>query len=376
MKKQIYVGLALLALSSCAKTEHSEASSECQTITGYDNPIKSNGEGLNVEIAKTVKLETTEDNLLNGLVKVVVAQDSIIVLTDGNTVQSYNMDGHFRCKYGSKGNGAGDYVNMSGFYVNDKDEVVIIDNFRGSLMRFDIDGNFVADIDIEKPILNVVRDGLAIDNTKVLFNEYITESDNPLYALYDIADGKVVNEIGSPLRTSGVRESIGRNPMFRFGDEAHVLMPLSQFIYNSKGDSLYKFETGKKVLTAQQLGEIKDYGFMTLAGIYFNGDFVGFTDIYETSTHIFCMLSNLEYAIVDKSALTCQRYQYTSERKVPADDINPLVNIVGAHEDFIIGNLFYESMMVQDEVTEALMERWDCQTSEDANPVLIFYTVK
>ncbi|MDE6368031.1 MAG: 6-bladed beta-propeller, partial [Muribaculaceae bacterium] len=319
MKKLIYVWLALLALVSCTNSGQGDVVADCKIITGYDNPIKPNAEGLDVEIARTIKLETTEDNLLSGLAKVVIVQDSIIILTDQNSVQSYSFDGHFRCKYGSKGNGAGDYVNMSGFYVNDDDEVVIIDNFRGALLRYDLNGNFIGKIDVEKPILNVVCGGMAVDKTKVLFNEYITENGNSLFALYDINDGKVIDELNSPLRTGGVREGIGKNPMCRYKDEFHVLMPLSQYILNSYGDSVYKFEAEKEVLTAEQLGEIKDYGFMTFAQLYYKGDFVGFTDIYETSTHIFCMTSNIEYAIVDKSALTCQVYNYTSDRKIPED---------------------------------------------------------
>lgn len=377
MKQILISTIILLSLASCAKHQNGagDGTNGCADITGYDNPVKSNGDGLNAKIAKTVKLETTEDNLLNGLSKVVVVRDSIIVLSDQESVQSYGSDGHFRCKYGSKGNGAGDYINLSGFYVNDNDEIVIIDSYRSCLLRYDLDGNFVGKDDVTRPILECARAGVGMKDGKVFINEYISQSDNPLYIVYDTATGKVTDEMTCLLRTSGVRYPIGKSPMCEFDGHVLALMPLSQYIYSCDGRQVYRFVTEKAVVTDQQMAEMKDYSFMTFADIYSKGMFPGFSDIFETDTHIFCMNSNLAYTVVDKKSLTCQNYKYTSGSEVPAENINPLVNIVGCSGKYLIGNLFYESMMSRSELNEELMKRWDCQTSEDDNPVLVFYEI-
>lgn len=369
--------ICICMLYSCVNTnsKHDSVEINALTIEGYDNPIKNNAEDLDVEIYKTIKLQTSEDNLLRNLTKVLIVNDSIVIVSDFNCVQGYSLDGDFICNYGTKGNGAGDYINLGGFFVNHNNEVVIIDNYRSTLLKYNLNGSFVGKIDIEKPTLQTVRDGLQVDNDIILFNEYITANDNPLYISYDIKKNEIIDEIPLPVHSDGIRYTIGQNPMTKYNDRILLLNLLSPYLYDWKGNALFKFATKRKVLTKEYLEKISDYSFDTFADLYAKGIFMGFTDIYETSKYILCMCSNLEYILVDKQTLTCQKYDYTLNNTLPPININPIINIVGCYDDYYIGNLSYQSIMQNNKLTEALMKRWNCETSQDANPVLIFFQI-
>ncbi len=374
MKNQVrsFAIILLLLLSCSCRHDNHDGLSDVKVIAGYDNEPKANGDGLGAEIVRTVKLETTADNLLRTVNKVAVVEDSIIVVADNAIVQSYGMDGHYRCQFGSKGNGGDEYITMSGFYVNDNDEVIIIDSYRNALMRYDINGNYVGKDELDHAVLNNVRNGVAYNNSSVFLSKELTTLDAPAYVVYDIESSAVLSEIPSPLQSADVPYLIGQNPMCRRDGHILALLPFSQYIYDCDGSQVYKFETDKALATEQQLQGVTNMGLSF--EMYSNGGFTGFTDIFETDSHLFCMFLNAEYTVVDKEQLVCQRYSYTSGLKL-TDGINPLVNIVGCHGDQIIGNLFYNSMYVRSEIIEELMKRWNCETDDNANPVLIFYRI-
>lgn len=377
MKKVILIGLTACLITGCTgkKEVNGDDGTSYKVVTGYDQDERENGEGLNASVVRTVRLETTDANLLESLNKVVIASDSIIVLSDGNVVQSYGMDGHFRCQYGSKGEAGNEYITLSGFYVNDNDEVVVVDSYRNCLLRYNLDGSFVGKINAESPTLSLFYNALPVDGSSILMANYISHKDNPLYVNYNINDSTATPIFSSSLRTNGAREYIGHNPMSRCEDQLHLLMPFSQYIYDQNGNEAYKIETEKHVLDSEELAAITNYDVFAVYDQYMKGNFCGFSDIFETSSHIVCCFISLSYTVIDKSTLKCNTYKYTSSNNMPGENITPLVNLVGSHGDCLIGYLF-DTFTVKSELIETLMERWNCEVGEDDNPVIVFYQIK
>lgn len=377
MKKLMTIGMVACLMMGCTgkKDATGDENQGCKIVTGYDNEELANGEGLKASVARTVKLETTDDNLISMLNKVVIACDSIIVLTDGSVVQSYGMDGHYRCQYGSKGQGGEEYITLSGFFVNDDNEVVLVDSYRSCMLRYSIDGDFIGKTDVEQPTLKLVNNAMQIDESSLLLCNGISNESNPLYANYNFSDGKAAPILSSPLRTNGIRVHVGKNPISRSKGQIHMLMPFSQYIYDQAGNQVYKIETEKHVLDQEELAAITNYDMMAIVEQKMKGNFCGFSDIFETPTHIICCFSNLSYTVIDKSSLSCQRYGYAASSDLPGDNITPLVNLVGSHGDYVIGNLTLNTLLAPQELTEYLMKRWNCETDDDANPVIVFYKI-
>ncbi|MDR2410063.1 MAG: 6-bladed beta-propeller [Bacteroidales bacterium] len=95
---------------------------------------------------RLVILETT-DNCLIGEIRKVVLADSLIFIHDpyiANKLFLYNNKGKFIRQIGAYGQGPGEYIQVSDFYYDkNTGEILLYDQFKSTIMYFDIDGKHI-----------------------------------------------------------------------------------------------------------------------------------------------------------------------------------------------------------------------------------------
>jgi len=89
-------------------------------------------------------LETTEDNLIQEIQKVVFTENFIFV-ADENGLYQFNDRGGFIRQIGSLGRGPGEHSTIMNFAVNEKADIVIVQGTY-SIVEYDLEGNYVKNI--------------------------------------------------------------------------------------------------------------------------------------------------------------------------------------------------------------------------------------
>jgi hypothetical protein len=91
-----------------------------------------------------IKLETTENNFI-GDVSQLLFTDSLLIVVDNrhaNAIYVFDMTGKFKCTAGRKGNGPGEYVEISYACLNpQKNRIVVLDRAQQRIIHYSLTGN-------------------------------------------------------------------------------------------------------------------------------------------------------------------------------------------------------------------------------------------
>lgn len=96
-----------------------------------------------------IKLETTDDNILGPITQILFT-DSLLIVVDGesaHTVQVYDLTGKFMYTIGRKGNGPGEYVEVSNVcLVPHKNQIAVLDRAQNRIIYYALDntGTYVS----------------------------------------------------------------------------------------------------------------------------------------------------------------------------------------------------------------------------------------
>lgn len=101
---------------------------------------------------KSIILETNEKSLIGNIGQIYIDDDHIIIFDDSKNlnVLVFNSDGTFSHKIGELGRGAGEYISISDFTVDDKrDEVYLLDSEDAKVKKYNLStGKFINSIPI------------------------------------------------------------------------------------------------------------------------------------------------------------------------------------------------------------------------------------
>lgn len=185
-----------LLLFSCKGTEVGIGS-----VTGFDLPEKENGEGIEGVKYKLVPLEQKEGYVLSSPRKLIMA-DSIVYILDSRQLVSYTVDGKFRCKIGQNGHGRNEYITLTTFYVDDDKNVVLLDSYKNSLIKFNKDGKFLDEKKLAPADLKYAQSLMPTEKGNQLFvYNHIYNDFNQLCRIVDTESGKETEISSTPLRT-------------------------------------------------------------------------------------------------------------------------------------------------------------------------------
>ena len=101
---------------------------------------------------KSIILETNEKSLIGNIGQIYIDDDRIIIFDDSKNlnVLVFNSDGTFSHKIGELGRGAGEYISISDFTVDDKkDEIYLLDSEDAKVKKYSLStGKFISSIPI------------------------------------------------------------------------------------------------------------------------------------------------------------------------------------------------------------------------------------
>ena len=108
---------------------------------------------------KTIILETSDDILLGRVDIVQIYKDLLLILDRSNNVGLYafNKEGKFIRKYGGRGGGPGEYISISDFTIDKKNEILyVLDSEADLILKYEIEtGKYIDKIIIENNIIDI-----------------------------------------------------------------------------------------------------------------------------------------------------------------------------------------------------------------------------
>ncbi|MBY2898844.1 hypothetical protein AE938_08210 [Bacteroides fragilis] len=216
-------GCAMLLLASCTSPSgETKAPGQIDIVGKIKNPTELKASDFLKEI-NYIALETTDSCLINNNPDIQVYKNNIIVSTNKQCLVFDKTNGKFIRSIGHVGNDPGGYSEAT-FWIDDVAEELYFVGWNGSLMRYDLKGNYLGEVKVSKslgprnPACFVFTDSLIISYQSDLFPIKGTEK-KPPFLLLD-KKGEILDSIPSllpviPVAINTIRINILKNEKAR-----------------------------------------------------------------------------------------------------------------------------------------------------------------
>lgn len=357
----------VLSFISCNSQEYL-----VQDIRGYDAKSKKNGQGVDFANVRIVELNNNNEKMVAP--RKVLFDNSSIFIQDKDKVLHFSKDGKLENTIGKRGHGRGEYVVLRTFYLESKTNVILVDSYRGGLLRYKSDGTFVDETRIGKNIYNI-QNAYLLSEDSLFFSNYIMNDQSDIYQILNLNTKKNTVVSHTNLSTKNKMYPVGRNSFSVYNGCVKYVEPFDNKIYELNGNKCYQYSTKQKLLDKDEQSEIKDFSLESYVHLMSQGGFVGFTDIFEINNYLLTAFSDWEYTLLDKRTNTCRRYSYKLN-----DDLTsiPIVRIVGTFNNQLVGLLNTDDLRKvknynhKNKILEKLMSY---QNKKDTY-LLLFYDLK
>jgi hypothetical protein len=377
MKKTVLFSLTIMLLSSCC-----ENATDGENVSGYDNTPVANGQGLDYEDFYSIDLQQTSSCIITQIKKVSFL-DSLIIILDANGVYSFNRNGNFMRRYGSKGHGHGEYINATSMWVDYANKkICLLDDFSSQILSYDVNGTLdgVRKFKSDALFRNAL-DVEPVDNEHLFVSKYLFQDQNEEFSLVDLKNEKVTMVASYMMETQNTAESLGKHQFSIHNGNILCLCPFKKSVYSytdKRLEARFDIVSSKSELTDNEIEEIKDFSFFTLSQYIDDDKFKGFTDVFETDAHLFLGFSNYDYFIVNKTNNKGQSYSYQIEENLLS---LPILNIVAEEDNYLVGVLYpWEKPDCKCKNDKAPFVENFVQLlhslPEEGNPSLLFYKIK
>lgn len=286
-----------------------------------------------------VELENPRDAFFSSIQRIDFC-DSMILVQDIEALYAYSLDGKYLTRYGSKGHGKNEYIQLSAFAINKNEKSVqILDSYTSKMLSFSYDGSFLFSTRLPDSFTRDLYRLDYVNKDKMVSNYYVGKKTNTVYRTCDLRRGDVMDVDSFSMATNGTKERFGFHP-YSIDDEGNVIYvkPFSNLIGGLDSDSVasvYKIVTNKTVYSDSEMGKIP---YTTVINMSYDKDdvFLGFSDIFETSSHLL-MNTFLKYQfLVDKRTLEGRRFRDYTMEEDPLSSV-PLINICAVKDDYLVG---------------------------------------
>lgn len=336
--------------------------------------------------AEIVPLETSVNCYLKNI-RQVEAIDFLLFVKDTEGLYLFNRQGRFITQIGKKGQGPGEYVLVSSFFLDKEKRIVhIVDDYQGRILSYDFEGNYLKTMPVAIDDVQYCEQTMLTAERNLLINYSFNPEFNMGYGLLELSkDSSVCRKQFSyaPISLKDYLYSFSRHSMEKTGDEIHFIMPVCDTIYAYSNQSFYPkyvVETPCEMADKQALSgstPSNSYFFMLYEQLR-KGAFGGFTGLFETEE---LLLLNYQHEkgsgfyLANKETMEGNYYTYTYMfgKQVP------VFPIVGRSENQFIGTIeceellsFKEQMDVNNPEYAKLREIIEGNRIDD-NPILVFY---
>lgn len=354
-----------------------------------ENESADRGEfGKFFKLARYVVLETTPQSLIQRMDKVQFDGGRIYILsTAQNSVFIFDDSGKFIKTFDRYGRGPGEYTSITDFEVADG-RIYVFNDDRGALLHYDDSGNYLTEEKIERgESFKLLPNGLRVvnvNNSSAYLGGYKSLSDN--YAV--VRDQKLQHtDIPYPSSVLAMRmrsENGGRPAFFAHRNFLFALFTMNDRVYSVdkttgllKGYIHYVFPKPKPAHDApedeymdyfKKQGEEGVYSDLRCFMKFDEFDFVSYSE------------GNLgKYVISRENGLLFNGQFYDMANGIPVSELSYLDNVPNAEKQFVSKIHPYVLLQIMDHSSEKnninreLISEIMSHTTEDGNPVLLFY---
>lgn len=329
-KSLLFASLTLTLTTECTSVALFD-----KPISGYDQGQKANGKGLNARLQDLVELKADSIVSLSSILQMEVSNGQYIV-RDDNGVYSFDRTGKRICRFGEKGHGRGEYVNLSCFFVKGNGNVCIIDDYKQSVMEYSRDGHFVSEKKAPDGTFSYIGTSIALPDKNAIFCSFMANPENDEFCAEIDEDFKKNVIYKSELKSTRTSEMIGRHPISIFDGIVRCVRPYDNCIYTYGEEFPTSVTIPKSIISTTSDEEKRNYTYLSLLNEAIKDKFVGFTDIFETDRFIMLGVSNYDYVMIDKEKAECAHHKYSIPEKATN---TPLINIMAADELHLYGVL-------------------------------------
>ena len=352
---------------------------------GYKE-LLSNASGITYDDVQIVELAK---DVVMGPVRKIKAADSLVFVCTDDNLYSFNLDGSLHTVYGMQGRAANEYLYLGAFFVDAAaKQVCLIDATQGKLLYYSYDGTFIKKQQFESlsAKLNLMYDASLLPDGRLFVHNRIYNDNGLLFSIIDLNDGTATDFKSVPFKTDNTAEFCGEHMCNLYDGQLYYMLPFDPNIYlydGNQGTACRNIQGVENVPTLKDLEEIADYSFFKTYNMYNEGEFVGFSGLYETDSLIFLNeLEMLNYYIINKNTGVQRRYTYSYDEEEL--QTIPIQKIRASYNDWLIG-------VVEPSTITSISEDFEGNTSNpflnkvhtlagrikaDSNPCLIFYRIK
>lgn len=345
-----------------------------------NDSVKANATGIHVDTFFYVKLESSDTSVPLGFIQRVEFLDSLILIQDENGAYAFDSCGKYLFRIGDKGHGPGEYINVSGMWVSKHNHLIYVgDSFAGKILSYDTSGKYKGALIPPDNSLYLIHQADYIFPNQLFVSRYMYKHHNSAYSVIDLDEMSVDSIDSYKIHSDLMADRLGIHPYSIRDNSALYVLPFDNNIYEYSGGrtrALYRLNANKHLLTEKERSEINDLFISAMSENYYEGNFIGFTDIFETSSCVF-LNSLYDYFLINKRSnkVTCCNYFIGD----PISQL-PLLRISGIKDDYLISVLTpYDASRLQfsDQLDDdaKLLYGVSEQMNDDDNPVLLFYKI-
>lgn len=370
-KSILFASLTLALTTGCTSVTLLD-----KPISGYDQGQKANGKGLHARLQDVVELKADSTVSLSSILQMDVSDGQYIV-RDDHGIYSFDRTGKLLCRFGEKGRGRGEYVNLSCFFVKGNGNVCIIDDYKQSVMEYSRDGHFVSERKAPDGTFSYIGTSVAMPNKNAIFCSFMVNPVNDEFCAEIDEDLKKNVIYKSELKSTRTSELTGSHPISVFNGIVRCVRPYDNCIYTYGEEFPTSVTIPENIIGTLSDEDKRNYTYLNLLKEAIKDKFVGFTDIFETNRFIMLGVSNYDYVMIDKEKAECTHHKYFIPEKVTN---TPLINIKASDEQHLYGVITSANAYIED---ETIVRNKDFRRIAEAinrvkktdNPVILVYNM-
>lgn len=368
---------SIIIVASC---KHSLNEASIATINNLNLTNEPLQEAPTYKNARIVKLETSPSSLIGNINRVEM-NDSLIFILEFDKLSIFTMEGKFVSQVSRKGEGPDEYIVLSSFYVdNVKEQVIIVDNYKNTLIHYDFNGKYLSSISVPKGSFESSRFTLLTDDEKLLNYNMMDMHDTKAYSLFDIKKQEIEYYFSyQPITIGNYMYPFSWHPMARIGKDIDIIMPLCDTIFSysaasSSFEPKYIIETPLKMAPKNKIRKNTPSYNEDLYKLSEQGFFTGFTGIFETDEKVLLQYKDqgvvLGYFLFDKS-LKSGHYYLSSWNKEYTS--LPFFRTIHAYKNVFVGCTEANNLLQLKNIQDKQIQESIKDLKEDDNPCLILY---
>jgi len=332
-----------------------------------------------------IKLETTRDCLIDGLIKLEMNDSLIFYLDRRENLFIFNREGLFVTQVGQKGQGPQDYIRLNSFFIH-HNQIVLIDEIKGLLLYYDFHGKFISSTSIPPNYLRNIMNVQLIDESHLLICYMISgrPEENTSYSILDM-NTKTVKWLDftyNPIKLDNYHHSFSLHQMAKVKDEIHFIMPLCDTIFSYSDSSVsakYITKTHDKIAKKEQIEYNTKAFHRELLRLEQQGYFVGFNAIFETENLIILDYDSMipQYYMFDKNTNEGNFHHYTTDEEITEVPFFRIIQSLPNDRFIAVENVDYLLRLMEDTKgsnKDLIQFKTIVENSEeDDNPIIFIY---